>query len=232
MILALELWGPSHLSTLATTTVIALGMIAVARWSADPRTAKRLGWMLAIVLLVTHIVSIWWAVRSGWATATNLLPCHLCDWATAVAILALVSRDQLAYELTYFWGLAGTIQSMLTPDLDHDFPAIEFVTFFVAHGGVIVAALFLTFGYGLRPQRGALLRVFLWTNVYAALVMLVNVLTGENYGYLRAKPMNPSLLDFLGPWPFYILVLELLALLFFCILYVPFFFLDRVRRNR
>jgi uncharacterized membrane protein YwaF len=37
------------------------------------------------------------------------------------------------------------------------------------------------------------------------------------------KPLNPSLLYYLGPWPFYILVCEILAMGFFAIAYVPIF---------
>ena len=36
--------------------------------------------------------------------------------------------------------------------------------------------------------------------------MLVNVLTGSNYGYLNATPPGASLLDVMGPWPTYLLV--------------------------
>lgn len=40
--------------------------------------------------------------------------------------------------------------------------------------------------------------------------------------YLRAKPRNPSLFDFLGPWPWYLAASEGIALGLFVLLYLPF----------
>ena len=42
-----------------------------------------------------------------------------------------------------------------------------------------------------------------------------------NYFYLRSKPANPSLLDFLGPWPIYIAGTGAVALVLFLLLYLP-----------
>ena len=66
-----------------------------------------------------------------------------------------------------------------------------------------------------------------WTQVYVACAGLVDWLTRTNYGYLAAKPMHGSLLDFLGPWPWYVGSLELLSLVFFTVFYAPFWFADR-----
>ena len=58
-------------------------------------------------------------------------------------------------------------------------------------------------------------------NLYALSVGTVNAIMGWNYGYLCHKPYAPSLLDLLGPWPWYLLAIELLALVTFLILYLP-----------
>ena len=61
--------------------------------------------------------------------------------------------------------------------------------------------LYLTWGAGFRPRPGSVWRVFALTQAYLAATLVVNLCTGANYGYLLAKPSNPSLLDHLGPWP-------------------------------
>jgi uncharacterized membrane protein YwaF len=58
-------------------------------------------------------------------------------------------------------------------------------------------------------------------NVFAALVGPFDYSCKTNYFYLRSKPANPSLLDFLGPWPIYIAGTEAVALVLFLLLYLP-----------
>ena len=85
------------------------------------------------------------------------LPMHLCDWATFAVIIALIWRGPLAYELAYFWGLSGTFQAVLTPDVSEAVTDPLFVSFFVSHCGIVVSVLFLTWGLGMRPRPGSIL---------------------------------------------------------------------------
>lgn len=68
-------------------------------------------------------------------------------------------------------------------------------------------------------------------NIYGLIVGSINALTGWNYGYLCRKPAEPSLLDFLGPWPWYLLSLEFIALATFLLLLLPWWIFDLSRRQ-
>ena len=125
-------------------------------------------------------------------------------------------------ELTYFWGLASTLQAVVTPDLSAGFLQLEFFTFVVGHLGIVVAALFLVVGLRLRPRPGSVTRVFAITAVYTALVGWFDWVTGSNYMFLAAVPRNGSLLSVLGPWPWYILSAAGVALVLLLILDAPF----------
>jgi len=59
----------------------------------------------------------------GKFTAADAMPMQLCDWAMFAVIAALVTRRRGVYELAYFWGLAGTLQAILTPNLRDGFPS-------------------------------------------------------------------------------------------------------------
>jgi hypothetical integral membrane protein (TIGR02206 family) len=152
------------------------------------------------------------------------LPLHLTDVATLVAAVALWTRSPLAFELTWFWGLTASLQAVLTPALDADegVPSFYYWHYFVTHSGVVLAALFLAFGLGMTARPGAVRRMFVATLAWAAVAAAGNAVTGGNYMFLREKPDTASLLDYLGPWPWYILAAALLALGLFALLDLPF----------
>ena len=54
------------------------------------------------------------------------------------------------------------------------------------------------------------------------IVSLLNWLLHTNYGYFNGPPDAPSLLDYMGPWPWYLFTLQAVALLFFFLLLLPF----------
>ena len=60
------------------------------------------------------------------------------------------------------------------------------------------------------------------TLVVAVAAGTANLLTGGNYMWLREKPDEASLLDVMGPWPWYIVSAAVLALALFTLLDLPF----------
>jgi hypothetical integral membrane protein (TIGR02206 family) len=160
---------------------------------------------LALTILLAYITEyVANAVEGTWSVRFNL-PLQLTDAVTVVAIVALWRPRPLLVEIVYFWALTASLQAVVTPDLGQPFPSIFYFTYFTTHVGAVVAACLLTFGLNLTPRPGAVLRVYAITAAFAAVVGVVDVITGANYMYLRHKPERSSLLDVMGPWPWYVL---------------------------
>lgn len=225
------MFGPSHLVALALTFALPLGLSALVRWGRLPvDRAIRFGLagLMAVAWVGWYLV---WDAR-GLLTRDNALPCNLCDWAEAALILALLTRNRLAYELGYFWGLGGTLQGLLTPTIYFDYPDAQFVFFFFQHGGVVASLLYLTLGTGLRPTWRSLPGVVAASIGYAVFAGLMDWVAGVNYGFLRAKPLGTNLLTFLSPWPWYIPELVAIGLLFVLVYYLPFALADALRGRK
>lgn len=224
-----EPWSPAHLTVVSLTFVVP---VAAALWSRQDPTDRRAGWVktgLSVVLVSQLIAGFFFLALPTADTWADVLPLQLCHLALFACVAACLTRSQFAYDLAYFWGLAGTFQGLITPGLTRGFPSLEFILFFVGHGGIIATVLFLTFGGGYRPWRSSVVRAFLALLAYAAVVGSINALLGQNYGYLCSKPAVPTLFDLLGPWPWYIGNAALLAAILFLVLYVPWELADRMR---
>jgi hypothetical integral membrane protein (TIGR02206 family) len=142
------------------------------------------------------------------------VPLQLTDLATVVTAYALWSQKQWAYALTYYWGLVLSVQALISPALTgRDFPSWQFLGFWSIHLLVVWAAVYLTWGRGMRPTWGSYRLVVAVTLVWMAVTMTFNTITGSNYGFLNRKPATASLLDVLGPWPWYLVVAGVLVLI-------------------
>jgi hypothetical integral membrane protein (TIGR02206 family) len=211
-----------HLAPLALLVFAAVVLCAAAR-----RTPGRwIDAVAAIIALVMVIAELSWQpyvlANHAWSAGASL-PVQLCDVGGFVAAAALLWRQLLLVEVAYFWGLGGTLQAVLTPDLgDQHFPSFPYLQFYVTHDLVILAALFLVIGLALHPRPGAVRRIFLLTLAFAVVVGLLDLVTGGNYMYLRQVPASGSLLNLMGPWPWYIAAGAVLTLVVLAVLNAPF----------
>jgi hypothetical integral membrane protein (TIGR02206 family) len=214
-----DLLAPEHVAALVAIATATVVLVVAAR--------RRPGaWLkvLAVVLVVDEVS--WWVFLSAGGgepgQRAQPLPLQLCDVAIFIAAAALWTRQSLLVEMTYFWGLAGTMQALLTPDLPQQFPSYPYFQYYIAHGGVVAAALVLVVGLHLRPRKWAVVRVAAVTIAYTAAVAAVDAITGADYMFLRSKPPSPTLLDALGPWPVYLFSAAVIAVLLFALLNAPF----------
>ncbi len=217
----MRVFSAAYLTTLGVTVVVTAALTAAARLRPGRWVIWADGALAGMLLAVT---GAWFAstfASARFSPATSL-PLALCDLGTLVASAALLTRARLLVELTYFWGLAGTLQSLLTPDLSARFPSLVFFEYVLAHGGIVCAAVLLVAGQHLVPRRRAVPRILGITLAYSAFVGIADALTGGDYMYLRRPPGNWTLLKVLGPWPWYIASATAVAAVLFTLLDLPF----------
>ncbi len=212
-------FGPAHLAFLAASALAVALAAALGRGLRGNPRATTPARCLAYVILGAMALDPFVHEAHGELTLAKALPLQLCDAAAAVCALALLARRQLPFELSYFWGLAGVTQALVTPP---DLPPPDDPDtwrYVVVHAAALAGVAFLL-GQGLRPRRGAWGRVSLLTVAYAAAVGLVDWALEANYMWLRSSPEG-SILELLGPWPWYILGGAVLGALLFYLLELP-----------
>lgn len=177
-------------------------------------------WRRTVAIFLVSIEGIGWLIAASQGSLR--IPLQLCDMALFATAWALWNGSAGASEVAYFWALAGSLQAVLTPDLSRGFPDPWSIKFFLVHCGVVLSAVYLAVTGRVQPTARSVWRMWALTNGYAAVAGMANWVWGTNYGYLARKPMQPSLLDYFGPWPWYIVGLEAAALVSFYIYYLPF----------
>ncbi|OMP66038.1 YwaF family protein [Domibacillus epiphyticus] len=162
------------------------------------------------LLLIEAVYHIWMIVNGNWYTS-HAIPLELCSISLFLGVFLLFTEKKIVYEILLFTGLLGASQALITPELKYDFPHFRFFHFFIVHIFVFSIPLYFTWVKGFRPTMYSIVKLMIFLNVLMPFVMIVNKLTGGNYMYLSRKPESASLLDLLGPYPWYIASLELLA---------------------
>ena len=226
-------FGVAHLTVIFLTVGLPFVLALIVRRTKSRFLERSIAFSISALLFLNYVAYLIVARRFGVTNWQKALPMQLCDWAMVVIIVALWSGNRRWLEIAYFWGIGGTLQALITPNLAFGFPDLRFISFFVAHSGIIIGIVFLMLIYGFRPRAIGILRTFAWTEFYFVVAFTIDLLTGENYGFLLHKPEAASLLNLLSDWrPLYLLQFHGLAFLFFCALYAPFAIVDLVRKGQ
>ena len=188
------------------------------------RTAA-IGYLLAAMLLVNEVTAgggrllqygLDYFIR-------NHLPLHICGVANLVTAATLLFRNQRTYEIAYFWGLRRFRQRRDHPGRHRD--RLSIVALLPVFSSPIPVSWWVRctppWGLGMRPTPGGLIRAFITLNVFAVAVGIINLLLGSNYMYLSRPPWGTVSPFFFAPWPWYIPILDAVALAMFFVVYLP-----------
>ncbi len=227
-----ELFSTQHNTVLLLVAVISAALYFSRRYLKKEKVNRILRNTFAFFILLQALsFQLWNITMREWSVLTSL-PLHLCDVSVILSAFMLLKKNYGAFELTYIWGLGGALQALLTPNLWYPYPHFIFFLLFLSHGSIIIACLFMIFVEGFRPCSNTIKKVFIITNIYASIIALFNYITGSNYLFLCQKPGLPSLIDYLGPWPWYILSLEFVLIFMSCLYCLPFIAYDFLKRNK
>ena len=219
---AFILFGAQHLAALGLIAGACI-LIALLRsqFSQRAKTVFRFS-LAALIYLSEGSWHIWKLAINDWNIQV-MLPLWLCSITAWTMPLLLIWKNKSYFEWVYYMGLIGAAMALLQPDLMiYGFPHFRFIEFFTLHGAVVVSVIYFTVVEGFRPTWKALPWVILVTNLYWAFCALVNSLIGSNYLYTHTKLPTPSLLDILGPHPWYLLSMEAIGITLCLLLYLPF----------
>ncbi|TFB13368.1 TIGR02206 family membrane protein [Filobacillus milosensis] len=220
-----ELFSVSHMLMLA----ISISLIFVLYFFKN-RIRKNHATLIRNVLIITLILSevsfhSWFIINDRWDVNLNL-PLQLCSISLYLCTFMLITKNYRAFEVAFFISMTGALIAIITPELFFGYPHLRFFQFFIAHIAIVLSCFYMLWVEQFKPTFKSVIRSFVVLNLIALFVFMINQWIGSNYMFLSRKPSNASVIDFLGPYPWYILSLEAVALILFTII----FFLIKIRK--
>jgi hypothetical integral membrane protein (TIGR02206 family) len=228
-------WTPGHLVPLAVIVVVSIGLALIARRAGS---FDRFALVMALCLWTNEFVYQLWFFFSarGWAAPTALMlqMCGLSILLIPVMLFAEKPRvRQFLFDILYFWGIGGAIQALIAPDIGTSgFPAWRYFSFFISHGLIIACTALMAAAGGVRLTFRSFVRALVVTNLLLLPVYgidqalrLIPPYDAGNYFVLGYPPPTGSVVDvfadLFGLSPRYVVGLELMGIVVFLLLYLP-----------
>lgn len=215
------LFGTQHISVMLLTVLLCIAAPISARRYWNDRQKLWVSRVMAVTISFWALAYILIKLWLGDFDYQTDLPFDICNLTALTLPFLMWTPTYRVHEVLYFWIFAGTVQAILTPHLFNGFPNFIFIKYWIVHSGLVVYAVYVTLAFDLRPSLRSIVKAFLMLQAYLIFVVIINLLLGSNYVYVLGKPPTASALDYLGPWPWYLLVVEGLALLLFFLLWLP-----------
>ena len=188
----------------------------------NEKTKTRTGNLFAFSIAITIIFGTFLKIYKGEFNYQEDLPLHLCSFLGLTVPLLSLTKKFVYYEVFFFLVLAGTLQSVITPD-EYNYLNFPFFRYWFVHAGLVIFMMYATFVYKMKPTLKSVGKSFLGMQVYMILMFVLNYFLGSNYFYTNRKPDAATLLDLFGDWPQYVFVVELIVIPYFLLIYLPFY---------
>jgi hypothetical integral membrane protein (TIGR02206 family) len=222
-----ELFGLSHWTAILIFIFLLIFLPSYSKSHLSINQQKSLGNILGFLIFINFPIWVLLEFIGGSFDVKLHLPLHLCRFANLLLPFVMLRRNEFLFQILFYWGLSGMFQAIITPDIVQDFPHFHYFRFFIGHHLMIVALMYVIIVYKMKPTIEGLKNSFFGLNLFLVIAFLANILLDANYFWIMEKPPTGSLLDYMGPWPWYILTAEFLALAHFGLAYFIFILLKK-----
>ncbi len=174
---------------------------------------------LSIVLSLIQLVKIPITLFLGTFNASQDLPLHLCNFLPffLIAVFYFLSRDLWA--IIFFWIILGCSQANFTPTIETSLFHWDALRYWAVHIFLVTLVLYPLINWKWKLQHADIWKNIIALNALALLMYVINLSVDSNYMYLNHKPPGKTLYSTFPEWPYYILVIEVILLIWSYLLF-------------
>ena len=177
--------------------------------------------IIAIAVLGIKIAELLFRHYYYGETVAELLPLHLCPIVIILSIFMMFFHSEVLFQPVYFWSI-GAFFAILMPDIRDGMSNFASQSFFITHFFILFSTAYAFVHFRFRPTKVGFLCSFLLLVTLAFIMYFVNNKLGTNFLYVNHPPVTKSLMDFMGPWPYYIFSLAGIDIAISFFMYLPF----------
>jgi len=216
-------YGLEHSVCFITTLIFIAYVLYMGRNRWSPTNKHLYITLICAFGAITQLFKVIYKYQSGIFDVGNDVPLHLCNLMTLLMPFIMWYQWRVAWGITFFWIMAGCAQSIFTPTLTESLPHYEAIRYWAVHGVIILGALYGAFVFQWQISWKDAVRSAIGLNLLALIIYPINLALGSNYMYLNGKPPGKTFYDLIGPWPDYIIVLEIVVWALFTLMLIPFY---------
>lgn len=196
--------------------------IIIVFFTRNKRQARSVEIGTAVSLIIFELLYHFWLFSTDQWSIHHALPLELSNISIILAVILLLNRNKLLFEIAFLVGIGGALQAVVTPVLSYGWPHFRYIHFFYTHIAVIWIVFYFLWHYRFPLTFWSVLKAMLFLNILLPFIWFVNDFTGGNYWFIMEKPEGGSLLDFFGDHPWHILGMEIAAVVMFSLLVLLF----------
>jgi hypothetical integral membrane protein (TIGR02206 family) len=242
-----RMFSTSHLVALSIICLLVLGIFWITRNNRlSSQTKTLIAFCMIVIMLLNEVVyHLYWQHIGAWSVSTALM-IQMCGLSIVLLPWIFIVKPGklgiILFELVYYWGLGGAMQALLTPDIGLlGFPSYKFFSFFISHALIILLTVYASRTLPYKITAKSMVRVIVISNIILVFIYFINKAIAllppyevGNYFVLMYPPVTGSLVDvfvqIFGPSPWYFIGFELMGLVVFSILTLP-WYIGKVKKN-
>ncbi len=194
------------------------------------KQARVMMWF-AIVVSFAQLIKIPLNMYVGVFDSTNDIPLHLCNFLPFIMVWVYYSKSKVVWATTFFWVILGVSQANFTPSVEFSLFHYDAIRYWLVHLGLVLLALYPAIAWKWTLELKDVFRTVLALNGIAIIIYGLNLILDSNYMYLMGKPPGTTFFNILPEWPYYILILEVILLVWSLLLWSVFRLINRSREK-
>ena len=184
---------------------------------------------VAIAVSAAQLLKVPINMYVGIFDSTKDVPLHLCNFLPFIMVWIYATKSRVIWATTFFWVILGVSQANFTPSVEFTLFHYDAIRYWMVHLGLVLLAIYPAIAWKWTLEIKDVGRTVLALNGVAIIVYGFNLLLNSNYMYLMDKPPGTTFYSILPDWPYYILVLEVILIVWSLLLWGVFRLISRKR---